>query len=33
VVVGGLDVGGLDAEGRLADITGFFGPVPALDAG
>ena len=29
VVVAGIDVGGLAADGRLAYITGFFGELPA----
>jgi hypothetical protein len=30
VVVAGLDVGVLDADGRLRSIIGFFGPTPPL---
>jgi len=30
VVVAGIDVGALSADGRLARITGFFGEAPAL---
>ena len=32
VAVGGTDVVQLSADGRLARIVGFFGPVPPLDA-
>jgi hypothetical protein len=32
VVVAGIDVGELAADGRLVRITGFFGEVPALAA-
>jgi hypothetical protein len=32
VVVAGIDVGVLTADGRLARITGFFGDTPALAA-
>ena len=32
VAAGGIDVGGLAADGRLSRITGFFGEVPALAA-
>jgi hypothetical protein len=32
VVVAGIDVGGLAADGRLSRITGFFGPLPAAAA-
>ncbi len=31
-VLAGLDVAELDADGRLARVTGFFGPLPALEA-
>jgi hypothetical protein len=32
VVVAGIDIGALAADGRLARITGFFGEAPALAA-
>jgi hypothetical protein len=32
VVVGGIDVAVVAADGRLSGLAGFFGPVPALDA-
>jgi hypothetical protein len=32
VVVAGIDVGGLASDGRLARITGFFGPLPEVGA-
>lgn len=31
-VLEGLDIGERDADGRLARIVGFFGPLPASDA-
>jgi hypothetical protein len=31
VAVSGVDFGRLDSQGRLAEITGFFGPPPPLD--
>jgi hypothetical protein len=31
VVLEGLDVAQFDAQGRLERITGFFGPLPALE--
>ena len=31
VVLEGIDIAQLDPEGRLARVTGFFGPLPALD--
>jgi hypothetical protein len=31
VTVAGVDVGGLDADGRLSRMTGFFGDLPAAD--
>ncbi len=33
VALRGLDVGELDAEGRLQRITGFFGELPAMTGG
>jgi len=30
VIVAGVDVGALAADGRLQRITGFFGEVPAM---
>jgi hypothetical protein len=33
VVVAGLDVGALAADGRLQRITGFFGELPVLETG
>ena len=32
VVLEGIDIAQLDAQGRLAQVTGFFGPLPALEA-
>ena len=32
IVVAGIDVGGLAADGRLKRVTGFFGQLPALAA-
>ena len=32
VVLEGLDIAQLDSDGRLAQVTGFFGPLPALRA-
>jgi len=32
VVVAGIDIGALAADGRLERITGFFGEAPALTA-
>ena len=32
VVLEGIDFAQLDAQGRLACVTGFFGPLPALEA-
>ena len=31
VVLEGIDIAQLDPEGRLAQVTGFFGPLPALE--
>jgi hypothetical protein len=32
VAISGIDVGALDENGRIAQITGFFGDLPARDA-
>jgi hypothetical protein len=32
VAISGIDVGALDENGRIAQITGFFGDLPASDA-
>jgi hypothetical protein len=32
VVLDGIDIAQLDADGRLAQVTGFFGALPALEA-
>lgn len=32
VVLEGCDFAQLDADGRIAQITGFFGPLPALES-
>ncbi len=32
VVLEGIDFAQLDAQGRLQRVTGFFGPLPALEA-
>jgi hypothetical protein len=32
VIVAGIDVGALTADGRLRRVTGFFGEAPAMAA-
>ena len=31
VVLEGIDIAQIDPQGRLAQVTGFFGPLPALE--
>lgn len=31
VVLEGIDIAQIDSEGRLVQVTGFFGPLPALE--
>jgi hypothetical protein len=31
VVLEGIDIAQIDPDGRLAQVTGFFGPLPALE--
>lgn len=31
VVLEGIDIAQIDADGRLLQVTGFFGPLPALE--